>query len=198
MPEWLNSFIMSFVPLFIVIDSIGDLLFLVKATEHLSPDEQRKTGDTAVLTAAIVGLAFFFLGQIILKAMNISVGAFAIAGGIVLLVLSVNDLVEGQSVNMEEEPRFAVVPLGTPLLAGPATITLLLILVTQRGWPVVLISFVLNLIIAWGIFRGKIKILKYMGVGGVKAVSSVFSLLLTAIAVSFAIHGLSLLGLVPA
>ena len=198
MPSILDSFVMTLIPLFIVIDAIGDLLFLEKASEDLVRQEQRKIANIAVLTAAIVGLVFLFFGQLLLNAMNISVGAFVIAGGIILLVLSINFLVTGRSVDIEDEKLIAIVPLGTPLLAGPATITALLILVTQYPLYIVLISYITNLIIAWVIFLGKDKIIKVMGQGGVKAVSNVLNLLLAAIAVSLALRGLTLLGVIKA
>ena len=115
-----------------------------------------------------------------------------------MLVLSINFLVTGRSVDIEDEKLIAIVPLGTPLLAGPATITALLILVTQYPLYIVLISYITNLIIAWVIFLGKDKIIKVMGQGGVKAVSNVLNLLLAAIAVSLALRGLTLLGVIKA
>jgi multiple antibiotic resistance protein len=198
MPNLLESFVMTLIPLFIVIDATGDLLFLDKASEGIVRREQKRIANTAVLTAAIIGLVFLFFGQLLLNAMNISVGSFIIAGGIVLLVLSINYMVKGHSVESDDITKVAIVPLGTPLLAGPATITALLILVKQYPLWVVLISYLVNLAIAWGIFLGKDKILKVMGRGGVKAVSNVFNLLLAAIAVSIALHGLTLLGIIKA
>lgn len=89
----------------------------------------------------------------------------------------------------------AVVPIGTPLLSGPATITTLLLLIGQFSLYMVLLSFVLNLLIAWLLFLASSQIIRFMGEGGLKAVSSVFNLLLAAIAVSMIIRGLSLLGI---
>lgn len=196
MPEWFHSLVLTFIPLFIVIDSLGGLLFLVKAGGELPKSEHRKIANTSVITAAIVGLAFLFFGKLILTAMNIKEGSFIIAGGIILLVLSINALITGQSVEFEREALIAIVPLGTPLLAGPATITALLILSTQYPLYIVLISFLLNLLIAWGIFLGKNKIISFTGQGGLKAVSNVFNLLLAAIAVSLVLRGLTLLGVI--
>ena len=95
-------------------------------------------------------------------------------------------------------PRVAIVPLGTPLLVGPAVITALLLLDVEfpHYLYIVLISFVLNLAIAWWIFMGNRRVIRVMGDGGVKAVSNVFNLLLAAIAVSYAINGLSMLGII--
>ena len=84
-----NSFVLTFVPLFIVLDALGTVPFLVAISEGMSKREQRKTINISVITAAVVGLIFLVFGQAILWAMNIDVGAFAIAGGVVLLVLSI-------------------------------------------------------------------------------------------------------------
>jgi multiple antibiotic resistance protein len=196
MSGWLNDFILTFVPLFIVIDAVGDLSFVIKASEGRSIREQHRIAHVAVLTAAGVGLLFLFFGQLVLKLMNIKVGAFAIAGGIILLILAVKDLVTGRSVEIETEAVAAVAPIGTPLLAGPATITALLLLTSQYPLYIVLISYILNLAITWGFFMGKDKIVRIMGIGGIRAVSNVFNLLLAAIAVAYAIRGLQLLGVV--
>ena len=98
-------------------------------------------------------------------------------------------------VELIKEEMMAVVPIGTPLTVGPATITTLLLLVTQFQLYMVLISFILNLIIAWIVFLASYQIVRIMGRGGLKAVSRVFSLLLAAIAVSMIIRGLGLLGI---
>ncbi len=195
MPEWLQSFILTFVPLFIAIDALGNLPFIISLSEDMTRRERSKMLHIAVATAAIVGLAFLFFGQFILTVLGISVGSFAIAGGLILLVLSVKYMTTGRLVEVVRQEMIAVVPVGTPLLSGPATITTLLLLVGQFPLPVVLISFILNILIAWLLFLASGQIVRFMGEGGIKAVSSVFNLLLAAIAVSMIIRGLSLLGI---
>jgi multiple antibiotic resistance protein len=192
-----ESFIFTFVPLFIVIDAFGNLPFVISATEGLPATRRRKMVNIAIVTAAIVGLIFLFLGQLILNAMDISFGSFAIAGGLILLVLSIRYMISGQMIEAgrEEEREFAaVVPIGTPLTVGPATITTLLILVEEYPLYMVLVSFALNMFIAWIICMLGQRIIGFLGLGGVKAVSRVFSLLLAAIAVSMVIRGLENLG----
>jgi len=192
---WLESFVLTFVPLFIVIDALGNLPFVISLSERMSKYERRKMVHIAIVTAALVGLAFLFLGQFILNVMGISVGSFAIAGGLVLLVLSIKYMTTGRMVELIKEEMIAVVPIGTPLTVGPATITTLLLLATQFRLYMVLISFALNLLAAWLIFLASNQIVRFMGQGGLKAVSRVFSLLLAAIAVSMIIRGLNLLGI---
>jgi multiple antibiotic resistance protein len=195
MHNWLESFILTFVPLFIVIDALGALPFVISLSEGMSVPERRKMIHTATLTAAIVGLAFLFFGQFILKVMGISVGSFAIAGGLILLVLSIKYVITGQMVEIIKEDMVAIVPIGTPLTVGPATITTLLLLASQFPLYMVLLSFTLNLLIAWFIFLLSNRIVRFVGQGGLKAIAKVFSLLLAAIAVSMIIRGLDLLGI---
>ncbi|HUW46692.1 MAG TPA: MarC family protein, partial [Dehalococcoidia bacterium] len=107
-------FILTFVPLFIVIDALGVLPFVISVSEGMSTRERRKMILVATITALIVGLVFLFFGQFILRVMGISVGSFAIAGGIILLVLSIKYMTTGRMVEAIKEEMVAVVPIGTP------------------------------------------------------------------------------------
>jgi multiple antibiotic resistance protein len=189
-----QSFLLTFVPLFIVIDAMGNLPFVIALSEEMSPRERSKMIRNAIITATVLGFLFLFLGQLILTLMGISVGSFAIAGGIILLVLSVDYMMGGASMDIVKEEMVAVVPIGTPLTMGPATITTLLLLVTQFPLYLVVISFILNIIIAWVIFMMSTYIVRFLGRGGVKAVSKISSLFLAAIAVDMIIRGLGILG----
>jgi multiple antibiotic resistance protein len=162
----------------------------------MSRQERRKLIHVAIITAAIVGLIFLFFGQFILKVMNIRVGDFAIAGGIILLILSINYMITGRMVEVVKEEMVAVVPIGTPLTVGPATITTLLLLASQYPIYIVLLSFALNMVITWIIFLSSEQIVRFMGRGGLKAVSRIFDLLLAAIAVSMILRGLDLIGII--
>jgi multiple antibiotic resistance protein len=196
MHSLLSALALTFVPLFIVIDAFGNLPFVLALSEGMSRRQRRRLIDIALITAAAVGLAFLFFGQLILRAMGISVGSFAIAGGLILLALSIKYILTGRMVEAIREEMTAVVPIGTPLLAGPATITTLLLLYGQFPWYVVLISFVLNLAIAWGVFLAGNQVMGFLGQGGARAISNIFNLLLAAIAITMLLRGLSLLGIV--
>lgn len=195
MPGWAQSFVLTFVPLFIVIDALGNVTFVISSSEGLSIPERRKLIFVAVVTAALVGLVFLFFGQFILNVMGIDFGSLTIAGGLILLVLSIKHMTTGQMMDIIKEEMVAVVPIGTPLTVGPATITTLLLLAAQFPLYIVLLSFLLNMAITWLIFLLSNRIVRFAGQGGVKAISRIFSLLLAAIAVSMVIRGLSLLGL---
>jgi multiple antibiotic resistance protein len=193
---YLRDFVLTFVPLFIVIDAFGNLPFVITMGEDMIRRERRKMVHFAVITATAVGLVFLFFGQFILKVLNISVGSFAIAGGIILLVLSIKYMTTGHMVTAVKEEMVAVVPIGTPLTVGPATITTLLLLALQDPLYMVLISFALNMLITWIIFLLAQRIAGFMGEGGLRATSRVFSLLLAAIGVSMVIRGLNLTGII--
>lgn len=193
-----QMFVLTFVPLFIVVDAIGNLPFVVQLSEGLTRHEVRRTIHIATLTATIVGLAFLFFGRFILNSLHIQVGEFAIAGGIILMVLSIRFMLTGHLVEVYKEEMVAVVPIGTPLVVGPATITTLLFLTDVQKYPLylVLLSFMLNLAITWVVFMLGEQLVRFLGQGGLKAVSRVFNLILAAIAVSMVVRGLSLLGIV--
>ena len=198
MANYLQDFLLTFVPLFIVIDALGNLPFVITMSEGMTNPERRKMIRTALFTATIVGLVFLFFGQLILRVMNISVGAFAIAGGLILLILSIKYVSTGRMVEATKDDMVAVVPIGTPLVVGPATITTLLLLATQfpKYMVLILISFILNMLITWGVFMFSNYIVRFMGEGGLKASSKVFSLLLAAIAVSMILRGIDLAGII--
>lgn len=197
MKEFFNSFLLTFIPLFIVIDAIGNIPIVMSLNEGLTSKQRRRVINIALITATIVGLIFLFFGKFILDIMGISEGAFAIAGGLILLVFSLRYLVVGRWMDIIREEMIAIVPIGTPLIVGPATITTLLLLVNEQ-YPlyVILLSLALNLLISWIAFLVANRIVRFLGKGGLSAVSQVFNLLLVAIAVSMIIKGLNLVGII--
>jgi multiple antibiotic resistance protein len=196
MDSFFRDLILTFIPLFIVIDAFGNLPFVVTMGEDMPKRQRRNMVHLAVVTATVVGLIFLFFGQFILNVLNISVGSFAVAGGIILLILSVQHMLTGHMLTAVKEEMVAVVPIGTPLTVGPATITTLLLLAIQFPLYIVLIAFAGNMLITWIMFLLSQKIAGFMGRGGLRAISRVFSLLLAAIAVSMIIRGLNMLGII--
>jgi multiple antibiotic resistance protein len=162
----LDSIVLTFVPLFIVINAFDKIPVIVSLSADMSLPERHRMIHIATITAAIVGLLFLFFGQFILQLMGISVGSFAIAGGIILLVLAIRYMISGRMVEVVKEEMVAVVPIGPPLTVGPATITTLLLLSTQFPIWIVLLSLIANIIMAWVIFMATDPIMKVMGQGG--------------------------------
>ena len=195
MGNWLNSFLLTFVPLFVVIDAVGNLPFIVSFSEGMTRAHRARMIHLAAFTATAVGLIFLFLGKFILTLLDISVGSFAIAGGLILLILSIRYMTTGRMVELIKSDLVAVVPIGTPLTVGPATITTLLLLTTQHPLELVLLSFSLNMLINWLIFLAGDGIARLIGRGGMMAFSRVLNLLLAAIGVNMVIRGMALVGI---
>jgi multiple antibiotic resistance protein len=195
-----DSFILTFVPLFVVIDAVGTLPFVLSLSEKMTSHDRKILIFKATLTAALVGLFFLFLGKFILELMGITIGSFAIAGGLILLVLSITLMVgnksSGDQSEDQQEQMVAIVPIGTPLTTGPATIATLLLLATQFPVYWVLISFAVNIVIVWIIFSLSNIVTRILGRAGILAVSKVSNLILAAIAVNMVFRGLNMLGLV--
>jgi multiple antibiotic resistance protein len=113
------------------------------------------------------------------------------------MVFSIRYLLTGKSVEIiVQDKLIAISPLGTPLMAGPAIITTLILLSLQYNIYIVLASFALNLVVAWVIFHCKNKIMGLLGKGGLKAMGNVFNLLIAAISASMVLRGLTLLGVI--
>jgi multiple antibiotic resistance protein len=114
-----------------------------------------------------------------------------VGGGIVLLVLAVSDLLVPPSKQRRPESSVGIVPIGVPLIIGPAALTTILILVDTHGYVVTIISLLLNLIIVWFVFRFSDVVIKLMGDVGSKAVAKVAELFMAGIAVMMIRVGLS-------
>ena len=186
-----KDFLLSFVPLLVAIDAIGTVPIILVLSEGSSRWERFKMINIALLTALTLGLGFLFAGRTLLHFLSIEVDHFAIAGGIVLLVLAIKDLVGQSSYQIpDKREMIAVVPIGTPLTVGPATLATLLILSDQSGYSVVLPAFVANIALAWAVFLLAGVFAAFLGKGGLQALSKVSHLFLAAIAVRLIVTGL--------
>jgi multiple antibiotic resistance protein len=179
-----------------VVDAIGNIPIVMSLTEGMTARQRNRVINLAVITATVVGLVFLFFGKFILDIMGISEGSFTIAGGLILLIFSLRYLTVGRWMDVVKEEMIAIVPIGTPLIVGPATITTLLLLSTDYALYIIVISLALNLLVSWIAFLASNGIIRFLGKGGLGAVSQVFNLLLVAIAVSMVLKGLDASGIV--
>ena len=130
-----------------------------------------------------------FLGKLIFQALGITVADFQVAGGIILLAFAVRDLLDVGGEKRPTTEAFGIVPLGMPLIAGPALLTALLVLVDSVGTIYTLTSLIVNLVIVAVVFRYADRLTKWMGKQGINGISKLVSLLLAAIAVSLIRRG---------
>jgi multiple antibiotic resistance protein len=139
-----------------------------------------------------VGGGFLFLGDAILHAVGVSVGDFQVAGGLLLLVLALYDLLHPELPLRQPGMHLGVVPLGTPLIVGPAVLTTLLTLARGQGYLLALLAFGVNLVLVWAALRWASLIVRVIGEAGARAVAKVFELLLAAIGVTLVRRGVEL------
>jgi multiple antibiotic resistance protein len=186
----LNSFLISIIPIMVALDAPGTLPIYMAMTEGLKKHERKKIVRQSILTAFLITIGFTFLGRAVFAALAITVEDFMIAGGIVLLIIAVLDIVRAGEKKYPASPTFGVVPFGTPLIAGPATLTTALILVGNYGYIPVILSLVVNILFAWLIFAQADRIIKLIGINGSRAFAKIAALLLAAIAVKMIRSGI--------
>ncbi|HWL16704.1 MAG TPA: MarC family protein [Opitutus sp.] len=191
MSDLAAKFIQAFIPLFVAIDPIGLAAIFLAMGAGVPAQTRRKIANQAAWTGGGVALLFLFLGQSIFSALGITAGDFQIAGGLILFVLAARDIVHSAA----EAPAkladdFGVVPLGMPLIAGPASITTLILLSQTLGVAVTLVALAVNLVLVVLAFAYSEKIGRWIGATGMRAISKIISLLLAAIAVNMVRQGL--------
>jgi multiple antibiotic resistance protein len=181
-----TDFLSLFLPLFVAMDPLGILPAFIQMTSNLSVQRRQKVLNGSVLLAGIVGILFIPLGPRILLALGLKVGDFQIAGGLLVLVIALRDIVWEQkmfSVEDSNDDSMGIVPIGIPLLVGPAVLATLILLGNRFDFWEIAGSLLLNLLLTWIIFRNASYLMQFMGVTGSKVVSKLSALLLSAYAV---------------
>ena len=191
MNDFIRPYLLSFIPIFVAANPIGILPIFLSLTEDMDASKRRKTVYVSVLTATILALSFMFLGKGILLVMGISVADFRVAGGILLLVLSINLLFPKEDERRKSDGDVGAFPLGTPLITGPAVLTTVLVLSGIRGFAPTSVSLILNMCIVLLVFLKADLISKAMGRTGMRAFSKVAHILLAAIAVTMMRKGIA-------
>jgi len=180
------DFLSLFLPLFVAMDPLGILPAFIQMTSDLSVKRRQKILNGSIFLAGLVGVLFIPVGPRILLALGLKVGDFQIAGGLLVLVVALRDIVWEQKMFSADESGdegVGIVPIGIPLLVGPAVLATLILLRHNFVFWEIAGSLLLNLLISWVIFRNAGFLMQFMGVTGSKAVSKLAALLLSAYAV---------------
>lgn len=189
MREFAEKFLVAFIPLFVAIDPIGLIACFMGFAPNASREHRQKQGLLGIVTGLLVAIGFIFLGRFIFKALGISVADFQVAGGLILLGLAGRELIVGREGPRDEDAEFGVVPLGMPLIAGPALLTALLLLVDTVGVGFTIASLVVNLLLVAISFRYARRVENLLSKQGLNGISKLIALLLAAIAVSLIRRG---------
>jgi multiple antibiotic resistance protein len=192
------------VTLFVTIDPIGTAPMFVGLTAGHTSEERRRIAVRGVAIAAGVLLGFALVGELLLGALGIELAAFRIAGGVLLLLLSIDMVMvrhSGLRTTTESEEKesgqradVSVFPLAIPLVAGPGAMTSVVLLMSAAEGAlsrslVVLGELALVLTLTLVCFLSAGKLMKVLGITGVNVVTRVAGLLLAALAVQFGIDG---------
>jgi multiple antibiotic resistance protein len=187
----LNNILLAFIPVFVAVDAIGTLPILTSLTEGLDQRQKNRIILQSMLTALCLAVGFILVGKLVFRALGITMGDFMIAGGVILFCLAIIDIVNPVKRRRIPDRHLGVVPLGTPLLAGPALLTTSMLAISEYGLLPTLVSVVGNVLLAGLLFRFSLLLIRLLGEAGAKALSKVSSLLLAAIAVMLVRKGLA-------
>jgi len=200
--ETLQQFITILIPLIIIMDPPGNLLFFLLFTEQNTLSERRKIAAIASLAAGLILFIFCLTGDFVLHFFNIGLPAFQIAGGFIFFIYALQMLrlipsniraTQQEEKEGIEKHNVALVPLATPLLAGPGAITA--VLVWQQSpessisIPLLLLAIIITCLIIYIVFYFGEWIRKVLGIGGLQVVTRLMGLLLAVIAVQFMVAG---------
>ncbi|MDX9979490.1 MAG: MarC family protein [Lentisphaeria bacterium] len=188
----MNDFWLCFVPLFVAVDAIGVLPMFLALTTGLERARLRQLIVQSVVTAGSVAVLFIAFGPLLLDFLGITVSDFMIAGGILLLVISLSDLLTGEKRQRQTDLQsLGAVPIGVPLITGPAVLTTCILQANTHGKLLTILAVLSNIALAGVVFWFSEAIARVMGRAGAKAVSKVASLLLAAIAVMLIRKGIT-------
>ena len=194
----------AFATAFTIVDPIGMIPITAATTAHFDVGKRNRIVDSAVIVAGIVMLVMGIVGRYLFDYLGITLPAFGIAGGILLLLIAIDMLFArptGARATSEEEREArevenpAVFPLAIPMLAGPGTIATVLLLVNlARGNPgrdlLIVVAYAAALAIAWLCMRGSARFLSKLGTTGIHVITRLLGIILAALAIQFIINGL--------
>ena len=190
----MSDFWLCFFPMFVAVDAVGILPLFMHLTEGVDPRAVRRIIVQSMITALAVALVFLAVGRWIFHYLGITVADFLIAGGILLFTISVIDVITVEKrVAQVDADSLGAVPIGVPLIVGPAVLTTIFVLVGEYGVAPTVAATVVNIVIAGAVFWLAGPIHRVLGRSGSRALSKLAGILLAAIAVMMVRKGIFML-----
>ncbi|HOK06425.1 MAG TPA: MarC family protein [Syntrophales bacterium] len=187
----MGSFLLCFVPLFVAVDAFGLLPVFFGLTQGMEARRLRRVIWESVATAAVVALVFAVAGTSLLRMLGVAIADFMIAGGVVLFAVSLADLLSAEKAALHiDRESMGAVPLGVPLITGPAVMTTSIVLVNEYGILPTAGAILANILIAGVVFTFASGLNRFLGQTGAGIVSKIGNLLLAAIAIMMIRKGL--------
>lgn len=185
--------IKTFVAVFVLADAVGNIPILLVLTKGMEPEKRNKVIDKAILVAIAVLLLFACAGQFILSYLDVSMGSLRVAGGLLLLLISLQ-MLQGElnTPVIDKERDVAITPLALPLLAGPGTLTTVMLLMSESPSPhvAVFVGIIGAMFISWFILRQANFIDQWIGAEGETIITQLLGFLLAALAVEIGSTGI--------
>lgn len=186
----------TFTTLFVIMDPPGTVPVFLALTGSYSKAEQRRAARQATYTSFGVIVGFALLGKYILHFLQISIESLQLSGGFLLFLVAMELLMDkNQDAPDAKSQRVnvALVPLGTPLLAGPGAIVAVMVSVNSggnsvAGWVAVAIAILLMHLVIWLTMRFSVELSRMLGEGGVMILTKIAGLLLAAIATQLMVN----------
>jgi multiple antibiotic resistance protein len=201
--EDLKFAVVALSAVFFVIDPLANVPLFLTITAGSTPAQRKRVAARAAIATWLILSVFAVAGGLIFKAFGISLGAFKIAGGLMLLLMSV-DMMRAQpsrtrtSDEEQSESRerddVAIFPMAIPMLAGPGAIATVMVLMSRAAWdpvrtPSVFVAVTVTCIAAWLLMRGAANAERWLPKTLLRAFERVMGLLLAAVAVEFIAGG---------
>ena len=140
----LSDILHTFIPLFVAVDAFGVLPIFVSLTEGLDTKEKNRVVIQSIWTASVVAVVFILLGKLIFRFLGITIADFMIAGGAILFCISITDIINPTKKRRIPSDNLGSVPIGIPLIVGPAVLATSLVLESQYGLLATIVSILLN------------------------------------------------------
>lgn len=189
----ISILIKTFVAVFVLVDALGNVPILLVLTKGMEPEQRHNVVDRAMIIATSVLLGFAFAGQWVLKYLDISMGSLRVAGGLLLLIIALRMLEGEMDTPVVEQGRdVAITPLALPLLAGPGTLTTVMLLMSESPTAhlSVVIGIVAAMLVSWLIVRLAGRIDAWIGPEGALIIIKLLGFLLAALAVEIGSAGI--------
>jgi multiple antibiotic resistance protein len=198
--------------IFFLVDPFAAIPSFLAITQHADPARRKRMARKGAITCFIVLTSFGVAGQLIFRMFGITLPAFEIAGGLILLLIGLDMLearrsptqeTHGDTVEGAAKEDAGIVPLGIPMLAGPGAISSVMVLVGQVptlwGWQMgaILGAIAFTAIVTYLVLAAAARVRQFLGETGIRILVRIMGLLLVALAMQYFVNGITDLGLIP-
>jgi multiple antibiotic resistance protein len=193
----------AFVAVLVITDPLGNTPIFASLLNPYSPFERRIIIRRACIAAVVILIVFTLMGSVIFKMFGITIGAFRIAGGVILFGIAMNMLTAqksrvritpGEQAEAQQKEDIAIVPLAIPLISGPGAIATVMTLETQSEsyfeTGIILLAILTSGIISYITYNYASTFVTKIGETGINILTRLLGLILAAMAVQFVVNGI--------